>query len=218
MDDNIIIKEPTAIERYVMCLEEQVATVTDALCKVQQENKELKSIVEKHMPIKAYSEYCLDGCNLSERFFVQLKSPQQINTLFVRDFFQNQNIHEFCMVSSYVNEPNRHVLEIAGMFRDYVYLSNVFNQFYDECKKAHVHTFTMMVMSMNRLADYLCTRFDIGAKQMVVQRTLLPQIYKFDEHTNQVECFYVDYLHPDRSYVRMRIERPVIDYIGMSIL
>jgi hypothetical protein len=210
MEDNQIIKKPSTIERYIMCLEEQVATISDALFSTQQELRELKSRVDRNMPIKPYHEIELEGCNLSDRFHLRLMSPHSIDPLFVRDYLKSHNIREFCMVSSFIQPPYRHVFEMVGIFQDYVYLSNAFNDFYDEFKKEHKYTFAMHVVSMNRIADYVCTKSDIFIKQMVMEKFPKPQMYKFDKQTNKVECFDLELTEPDPYFKIARLVYPVI--------
>ena len=216
MDECKIIKEPSTIEKYVFCLEKQIATLTDALWLTQKELQELKSKVDTNMPINPYHEIALEGCNLSDRFFARLISPEPIDSLFVCDYFKGHDIREFCMVSSFIQSPERHVLEIVGIFMEYVYLSNAFNNFHDEFKKANGHTFMLHVVSMDRVADYMCTRNDIFKKQMVIENFPKPQMYKFDKQTNKVECVDVEWSEPEFYFKRTQLINPVIAFDGME--
>ena len=99
---------------------------------------------------------------------------------------------------------------------DYVYLSNTFNDFYDEFTKAHGHAFSLHVVSMDRIADYMCTRHNIFQKQKVIEHYPKPKMYKFDEETKKVECFDVELSEPEFYFKRTRLINPVIAFEGME--
>jgi hypothetical protein len=217
MDDKQIIEEPSAIERYTMCLEEQVATLTDALHTTQKELRELKSKVDTNMPLKPYHNLALEGCNLTDRYYLRLVSPQHIDPLFVQDYLKSKDSREFCMVSSQITTTGqRHVLELVGIFMDYVYLSNTFNEFYDEFKKAHERIFTMYIVSLDRVNDYMCARHNIFKKQKVVESYPKPQMYKYDEHSKKVECLDVEWSEPDPYFKTASLINPVIAFEGVE--
>lgn len=217
MDDKQVFKEPSAIEKYTMCLEEQVTALTDALHTTQKELQELKLKLDINMPIKPYHDIALEGCNLTDRYYLRLVSPQQIDRLFVRDYLKSKNSREFCMVSSQIaTTGQRHVLELVGIFMDYVYLSNTFNEFYDNMKKIHGHVFTMYIVSLDRVNDYTCARHNIFRKQKVIESYVIPQMYKYDEQSQKLECLDVEWSEPDPYFRVARLVNPVIAFEGME--
>lgn len=217
MEDNQIIKEPSVIEKYIMCLEEQVTSLTDALHTTQKELRELKCRIDNNMPIKPYHYIALEGCNLSDRFYMRIVSPQEIDPVFVRDYLKSNNSREFCMVSSHIQTTGpRHILEVVGIFMDYVYLSNAFNCFYDKFQVAHGDMFNLSIVSLDRVADYMYVRHIVFRKQKVVEHYLTPQMYKYNEETKNVECLDVEWSQLDPYFQVARLINPVIAFDGME--
>jgi hypothetical protein len=218
MKDNQIIKEPSVIEKYVMCLEEQITTLTNALHASQKELKELKCRVDDNMPVKPYHDIAIEGSNLSDRFLMRIVSPQEIDRVFVRDYLISTNSREFCMVYSHFQTLE--VLEVVGIFMDYVYLSNAFNRFYDKFRVTHGDKFRLNIFSLDRVSDYMCARHNVFKKQNHVEHYSTPRIYKYNEETKSVECLdeYLDEdwpeLHP--YYMAARLINPIITFDGME--
>jgi hypothetical protein len=214
MDDHTILTAPSAIEKYVMCLEEQVTKLTDALSQTIIEIDELKGHLKDNLAVKPYHDYRLQGSNLTEWYFVRIVSLYELNKDCIIDYFKTHNMREFSMVTSKYME-DRHSVEMIGVFRDYVYLSNYFNHFYDEFKKVNEKPFLLTVISIDRCADYMCTRFDIHKKQLVMEKLPAPLMYKLNNENNLVELTeVVPFGRPDEYFERSRIETPVMQYTG----
>lgn len=216
MEDLKIITTPSAIEKYVMCLEEQVTKLTENLHKTQKDLEELKDNLKSNLAVRPYHDWRLEGCNLTEWCFVRIVSLHPLNKDFVIEYFKEQKMREFSMVTSKYLE-DRHAIEMIGVFSDYVYLSNFFNQFHDEYKKANNDRFLLTVISIDRCADYMCIRFDIHKKQLVMERLPIPLMYKLNEEKNVVELTeVVPFGRPDEYFMSTRSNTPVMLYVGMT--
>jgi hypothetical protein len=215
MEDNIIIKEPTAIERYVLCLEEQVAKLTDTLLKTQKDVEDMRCQLNANLAIKPYHDYRLQGCNLTEWFFIRIISLHPLNKEFVIDFLKDQKTREFSMVTSKYME-DRHAIEIIGVFNEYVYLSNLFNRFHDEYQNVNENKFILTVMSVDKVSDYMCIRFDLHKKQLVMERLPAPLMYKLNEENNVIECVeMIPFGRPEPYFMKTRTDTPIMEYVGM---